>query len=75
MAWWSRCCCLNLRWSAKMRDIAERVTRFKPVQTVIYWAEYLVLTSILLFPMTVYEDYFRERQIWPGDADLRSLAV
>ncbi|MGO9208526.1 MAG: M48 family metallopeptidase [Terriglobales bacterium] len=53
---------LNLRWSAKMRDFAERVTRFKPVQTVIYWAEYLVLTSILLFPLTVYEDYFREHK-------------
>src|SRR5580704_11853101 len=24
---------LNLRWSAKMRDFAERVTRFKPVHT------------------------------------------
>ena len=53
---------LNLRWSAAMRNLAERVTRFKPVQTVIYWAEYLVLTSILLFPLTVYEDYFREHK-------------
>ena len=25
---------LNLRWSARMRDLAERVTRFKPVHTV-----------------------------------------
>jgi len=53
---------LNLRWSAKMRDLAERVTRFKPVHTMIYWAQYLVLTSILLFPLMVYEGYFRERQ-------------
>jgi len=53
---------LNLRWSAAMRNLAEGVTRFKPVQTVIYWAEYLVLTSILLFPLTVYEDYFREHK-------------
>ena len=53
---------LNLRWSAKMRDWAERVTRYKPVHTVVYWAEYLVLTSILIFPLTVYEDYLRERQ-------------
>jgi STE24 endopeptidase len=51
---------LNLRWSAKMRDFAERVTCFKPVHTVVYWAEYLVLTSVLLFPLTVYEGYFRE---------------
>ncbi len=53
---------LNLRWSAKMRDFAERVTRFKPVHTVVYWAEYLVLTSVLLFPLTVYEGYFREHK-------------
>ncbi|MGA7633233.1 MAG: hypothetical protein WCB11_20930, partial [Terriglobales bacterium] len=50
---------LNVRWSARMRDIAERITRFKPTQTFIYWLQYLVLTSILLFPLTVYEDYFR----------------
>ena len=62
MAWWSRCCCLNLRWSAKMRDVAERVTRFKPVHTMVYWAEYLVLTTILLFPLEVYEGYFREHK-------------
>ena len=30
---------LHLRWSARMRDAAERVTRFKPVHTFIYWAE------------------------------------
>ena len=53
---------LNLRWSAKMRDLAERITRFKPVHTMVYWVEYLVLTTILLFPLTVYEGYFRERK-------------
>jgi len=53
---------LNLRWSAKMRDVAERVTRFKPVHTMVYWAEYLVLTTILLFPLEVYEGYFREHK-------------
>jgi len=53
---------LNLRWSAKMRDWAERVTRFRLVHTAVYWAEYLVLTSILIFPLDVYENYFRERK-------------
>ena len=50
---------LNLRWSAAMRNLAERITRFKPIQTFIYLAEYLVLTTILVFPMTVYEGYSR----------------
>jgi STE24 endopeptidase len=53
---------LNLRWSARMRDMAERITRFKPVHTFVYWLQYLVLTSILVFPFTVYEDYFREHK-------------
>ena len=53
---------LNLRWSAKMRDLAERITRFKPLHTLIYWAEYLLITTILVFPLTVYEDYFREHK-------------
>jgi STE24 endopeptidase len=53
---------LNLRWSAKMRDIAEQVTRFKPVHTIVYWVQYLVLTSVLVLPLTVYEEYFREHK-------------
>ena len=53
---------LNLRWSAKMRDLAESITRFKPLQTFFYWIEYLILTTILVFPLTVYEEYFREHK-------------
>jgi STE24 endopeptidase len=74
---------LNLRWSARMRDLAERVTRFKPVHTFVYWAQYLVLTTILVFPLTVYEGYFREHKYglatqtfgpWMGD-QMKSLGV
>jgi STE24 endopeptidase len=74
---------LNLRWSARMRDLAERVTRFKPVHTFVYWLEYLVLTTILVFPLTVYEDYFREHKYglatqtfgpWMGD-QMKGLGV
>ena len=53
---------LNLRWSAGMRNLAQRLTRFKPLQTLIYWVQYLVLTTILTFPLTVYEDYLREHK-------------
>jgi len=74
---------LNLRWSAHMRDLAERVTRFKPVHTFVYWMQYLVLTTILVFPLTVYEDYFREHKYglatqtlgpWVGD-QMKGLGV
>jgi STE24 endopeptidase len=53
---------LNFGWSARMRDLSERITRFKPVHTFIYWLQYLLLTTILIFPLTVYEDYFREHK-------------
>jgi len=74
---------LNLRWSARMRDLAERVTRFKLVHTFVYWLQYLVLTTILVFPFTVYEEYFREHKYglatqtfgpWMGD-QLKNLGV
>lgn len=53
---------LNLRWSARMRDQAERITRFKPLQSLIYWVEYLLVTTVLGFPLVVYESYFREHK-------------
>jgi STE24 endopeptidase len=53
---------LSLRWSAGMRDLAERITRFKPLQTAIYWTQYAILTAILGFPLAVYEGYFREHK-------------
>jgi len=74
---------LNLRWSARMRDLSERFTRFKPVHTLVYWVQYLVLTTILVFPLGVYEGYFREHKYglatqtfgpWMGD-QLKNLAV
>jgi STE24 endopeptidase len=53
---------LRFRWSAWMRDVAERVTRFKPLQTALYWVEFIVLVSVVLFPLTVYEGFFREHK-------------
>ncbi len=51
---------LRFRWSAGMRDLAERLTRFRILQKVIYWIQFTVLTAVLTFPMTLYEGYFRE---------------
>jgi STE24 endopeptidase len=74
---------LNLRWSARMRDLSEKVTRFKPVHTFVYWVQYLILTFILGFPLTVYEGYFREHNYglatqtfgpWMGD-QMKGLGV
>jgi len=74
---------LNRRWSGRMRDFSQKFTRFSPVHTFVYWLQYLVLTSILVFPLTVYEEYFREHKYglatqtfgpWMGD-QLKQLGV
>ena len=53
---------LRFRWSARMRDLAGRVTRIRILQEAIYWIQFTVLTAVLTFPMTVYEGYFREHK-------------
>jgi STE24 endopeptidase len=67
---------LNLRWSARMRDLAIRLSRFRWVQTMIYWVEYDIVTLILGFPLAWYEGLFREQKYglatqtfgpWMGD--------
>jgi STE24 endopeptidase len=53
---------LQFRWSAGMRNLADRITRFRPLQTAIYWIQFIIVASVLTFPMTVYEGYFREHK-------------
>ena len=53
---------LNTRWSAKMREAAQRMTRFKGLQTFIYWVEYTIATSVLGFPLEYYVNFVREHQ-------------
>src|SRR6266481_5021819 len=53
---------LRFRWSMRMRDLAERITRFRPLQTVLYWVQFIIVVSVLTFPLTVYEGYFREHK-------------
>ena len=53
---------LHFRWSARMRNLAERVTRFRPLQTAIYWIQFIVVVSVLNFPLNAYENYFREHK-------------
>ena len=53
---------LRFRWSAGMRNLAERLTRFRPLQTALYWVQFILVFSVLTFPMTVYEGYFREHK-------------
>jgi STE24 endopeptidase len=53
---------LHFRWSARMRNLAERMTRLRPLQTALYWIQFILVVSILTFPLTIYEGYFREHK-------------
>lgn len=58
--------------SAKMRDQAERIVRWRPLQTALYTIGYVLLATLLFFPLTVYQGFFREHkydlatQTFPG---------
>jgi STE24 endopeptidase len=67
--------------SARMRDWAERRTRFKAMQVALYTIVFLLLNAVLSFPLSVYEGFFREHQYglatqtfgqWLGD-ELKGL--
>ena len=53
---------LETKASAWMREFAERITRLKIFQYWIYFIGFLAATSILTFPLTVYEGWIREHQ-------------
>jgi STE24 endopeptidase len=53
---------LRFRWSARMRNLAERVTRFKPLQTALYWVQFALVVGVMIFPLTAYEGFFREHK-------------
>ena len=51
---------LTSRISAWLRDFAERTTRLKALQVVLYAIPFILLTTLLAFPLTAYEHFFRE---------------
>jgi STE24 endopeptidase len=46
--------------SAWMRNLAQRLTRSKFLQVPIYVAMFIVITTVVTFPLSVYEQFFRE---------------
>ncbi len=46
--------------SARMRNFAERVTRFKAMQVALYGLQFVLVVAVLQFPLLVYEKFFRE---------------
>ena len=48
--------------SARLRDFSDSLTRSRTLQVACYSLVYLVLVYVLIFPMNVYENFFREHQ-------------
>src|SRR5437870_13372775 len=51
---------LTSRISARMRDFAERATKFKGLRVAFYVVPYLVIVYLLAFPLNLYEHFLRE---------------
>lgn len=69
--------------SARMRDLAERATQVKALQTGLYWTQFTIAAAVLSFPLSVYRDYLREHRYglsnlnfwsWLGE-ELKGLAL
>ena len=74
---------LARKWSTKMRDFAERLTRRQPLQTYLYWVQFSIAMAALFFPLTIYQRFYREHRYglatqtfgpWLGDR-FKELAV
>ncbi|MGH8306706.1 MAG: M48 family metallopeptidase [Gammaproteobacteria bacterium] len=60
---------LGTRLSARMRNLAERLTRFKWLQTALYSIQYIILVTLLTLPWNVYENFIREHQYGLSNQD------
>jgi STE24 endopeptidase len=45
-----------------MREIAERISGRKPLQTALYGVQYILITTVLLLPLSVYSGFIREQR-------------
>ena len=48
--------------SRRVRDLAARITRVRPLGTAIYAAFYILASAVLSFPLLVYTGFFREHR-------------
>ena len=53
---------LASRFSARWRDLSERITKVKNFQIACYAVAYLLIVYVLSFPLNLYENFFREHQ-------------
>lgn len=66
---------LRLGWSAKWRNLAERVVKWRFLQAFIYMPIYLVVTAIIGFPLAWYSGFYVERKFGLGTQDFGAWFV
>src|SRR5262245_33113892 len=52
---------IALGLSVRFRNLAHRITRFRALQTALYWIQFFVAITIVQFPLTLYANYYREK--------------
>ena len=79
---WSLVLGLLLSWvllksgaSARIRDLVKRWSRFDFLTDCFYIAIYLVLTTVILLPFSIYTDYFREHAYGLSNLNFRDWTV
>lgn len=53
---------LHFGWSAKFRDLAERITRARWLVPALYAVPYVIVSTLIVFPWAIYTGFIRERQ-------------
>ena len=53
---------LSSRLSVRMRDFAERMAPFRWLQVLLYTVQYILVTFVLGYPLSLYADFFREHR-------------
>ena len=53
---------LQTRLSARIRDWAARISSWRSAQDLIYFVLFVVITTVIQFPLAVYEGYIREHK-------------
>jgi STE24 endopeptidase len=53
---------LRFGWSAKFRNGAERLVKWRWLQTALYAVPYIVVSTMLTLPWAIYTGYVREKQ-------------
>lgn len=61
--------------SARMRDLAARISSRRWLQTALYGLQYFLLTTLVLLPWAAYEGYFREHQYGMSNQTLTEWLV